>query len=519
MFSKLSKIRVKDSFYLICIAVFSLVFYILTLKGIYGNPPSTAIKNNLDQATKPFELSPERDRYILVQNLAQKHSFALSQSLADAAYPDDGYYQGRFYIFFAPGISLFALPFYFLGSLAHLAQIGSYFMISLFAIANLLIIFKISRDMFKLPVWISLLSSLIFGFGATSWSYAVTLYQHQPTAFFIMSGFYAAWRYSQREKLSWIWGVIVWLNYALALLIDYPNVVLMFPVMLYFFLVSWRIIKDKTRYIFSFRLAFLATTVFFLLINGWHAYFNYTNFGSPLRVSGSLTSYKTIKERNLFKTKSGQAQIQQIASNKQPIHFFHEEQFTRGAGILLFSVDRGIFFYSPIFLLGILGVLSCLRKITLETAILMAIPAVDFFLYCSWGDPWGGYAFGPRYLIPAMASLSIFCGIWLAQIRHKMIGKLIALLLFMYSSAIALLGVLTTNAVPPRIEAVYFHTSYGYPLNYIYLLEGRSSSFLFNQLFMQHISLIAYYLVLYEILLVVAYIVIFIVPMFSHHES
>lgn len=512
-------IRVKDSFYLVCISIFALLFYILTIKGIYGNPPSTSIKNNLDQATKPFELSPERDRYILTQSLAQNGSFALSQPLADAAYPDDGYYNGRFYIFFAPGISLFALPFYYIGSHFNIAQIASYFMISIFAIGNLLVLFKISRDIFKLPVWSSLFVVLIFGFASTAWSYAVTLYQHQPTTFFIMSGFYSVWKYKQRKKFSFVWGMIVWLNYALAILIDYPNVVLFFPVIAYFFLSSWKIIKDKVEVTFSFRLAFLTTIIFFLIINGWHAYYNYTNFGSPLRVSGSLTGYKAIKEQKLFQKKSGQEKIKQIAAKKQPIHFFHEEIFTHGAQILLYSVDRGILFYSPIFILGLMGIFYSLRKISIEFAILTAIPAVNFFLYCSWGDPWGGYAFGPRYLIPSMAALSVFVGIWCAQVKHILLGKVIAFMLFVYSSAIALLGVLTTNAIPPRIEAVYLHTQYGYPLNYIYLLNGRSSSFLFNQFFSSYISLIGYYLVIFEILLVFVYVAVFITPMFKQYES
>src|SRR5438105_2097142 len=129
MFGKLSNLshmfRLKDVHVAWLIFIVSLCLYTLTLKGVYGNPPATSIKNNLDKTSRPFELSPERDRYILILSLAENRSFALSKTLADAAYPDDGYYNGRFYIYFAPGISLFALPFYFIGEIFHVAQVAT----------------------------------------------------------------------------------------------------------------------------------------------------------------------------------------------------------------------------------------------------------------------------------------------------------------------------------------------------------------------------------------------------------
>src|SRR5579859_8026983 len=220
-----------------CIAIFtiSLIMYSLTLRGVYGNPPGNSIKNNLDQASKPFELSPERDRYILTLSLAENKSFALSPILAEAAFPDDGYYNGKIYIFFAPGISLFALPFYLLGHMVNMAQVGSYFFISLVASTTLIFLFKIARNIFNMPVGAALTAPLVFAFGSTSWSYAITMYQHHVTTFFIISSFYAVWKFKQQKKYSWVWATLIWTNYALAIFIDYPNAMLLLPVMVYFF--------------------------------------------------------------------------------------------------------------------------------------------------------------------------------------------------------------------------------------------------------------------------------------------
>src|SRR5258708_865536 len=509
----------RDKLFLFILIFLGVIFYTLTLKGIYGNPPGKSIKNNLDQASKPFGLSPERDRFLLTQSLAENKSFALSQELADAAYPDVGYYKGKFYIFFAPGISLFALPFYSIGKYFNLAQVASYSVITLFAIGNMIFLYKISREILKLPVWISILTSLIFAFGSTSWSYAVTLYQHHATTFFIISGFYAVWKYKQKKKFGWVWGFITWLNFALAGLIDYPNIILMAPVMLYFFLSSCNITPIRSKLTISLRTAFLTTSVIFFLITALHGYYNYVNFGDFKRVSGSLTGYKAIKEQKLFEKKNGQAQITKIGDNKQPIHFFKQENFIHSSSTLLFSRDRGLFLYSPIFILGILGIFYKLKKMSMETAILLGTMGSIFFLYSSWGDPWGGYAFGPRYMIPVMAVLSLFIGIWLSKFKYQLLGKLITFLLFIYSIGIALVGVLTTNSVPPKVEADYFKVPYNFILNFQYLLQGRSSSYIYNQYFANHISLLGFYLILTEVLIMIVYGVLFFLPKLKVYED
>ena len=58
----------------LCIFFVGLAFYILTLRGVYGNIKGSEIKNNLDQGAKPFELSPERGRFILTLSLAESNS-------------------------------------------------------------------------------------------------------------------------------------------------------------------------------------------------------------------------------------------------------------------------------------------------------------------------------------------------------------------------------------------------------------------------------------------------------------
>src|SRR3989344_8706091 len=116
----------KKIFPYLIIIILGVILFSLTIRGIAGNPDASMFKNNLDQATKPFELSPERGRYAHVFSLAESNKYDLTQEWADAVYPDVGYYQGRFYSFLAPGISYLALPFYMLGKAYGLAQVGTF---------------------------------------------------------------------------------------------------------------------------------------------------------------------------------------------------------------------------------------------------------------------------------------------------------------------------------------------------------------------------------------------------------
>ncbi len=509
----------KSKLLFILILVVSAVLYIATLRGIPGNAPGYLIKNNLDQASKPFELSPERGRYILVLSLANNHRFSLSKELAEAAFPDVGYIDGRFYVYFAPGISLLALPFYLIGSLFNLGQVATFAAISIFALLNIVVLYRICRDMFKLSIGPSFLAPLIFAFGSIALSYSNTLYQHHVTAFFITSSLYAVWRYRKEEKFSWLWALYVWVCYGLAIGIDYPNGVLMLPVMIYLAFSTFPLKQTEKKLTISIRLSGIITAIAFVLITALHGYYNYVNFGSPTKLSGSIIGYKQFLETKEKGTRKGEQLLKKLQSEKNVSGFFQEENIPFSPYTLLISADRGIFLYAPIYILAVLGIFSVLRKLNSEINAILGTIGVHFFLYSSWGDPWGGWAFGPRYMIPSLAVLSIFIGIWLQKYGKHLWAKLLTLILFTYSSAIAFMGAVTTNAVPPKVEADFLKMKYNFLHNYDFLMSGKSSSFIFNEYFSQIMSLQQYYTILFVTAVVMCYILLFIVPMLYKDET
>jgi hypothetical protein len=504
---------------ILLIVIFATTMYVLTLRGVPGNPtPATA--KSLEGPTNPFELSPERGRFAHVMSLGETGKYELTQQLADFVYPDVGYHDGRFYGFFAPGIAYMALPFYEFGKQYGLSQVVTFGFVSFISVLALVLLYLVGREILGLPVWASLLACLIFGFGSTAWSYAVTLYQHHVTTFFALASFYAAWRFRTGGRWSSLWGFVVWACYALAFTIDYPNLFLLLPVMVYFAFGSFRAEHTERGIRIGFRSAALITIAVFLAIMALHFSFNAEHFGAWNKLAGGIIDYRTILEDNLLDHPDPEAAITARAAQKSVVGFFHEDNFNEGVSVLFFSSDRGMFFFGPIFILALFGAWHLARrKGNLETRSLIGLVLTNIFLYASWGDPWGGWAYGTRYLTLTMSVLSLFIAAWVAAEPRKLWKGMLAFALFLYSSAVGLLGALTTNAIPPRSEAVGLNMGWNFLQNWEFFKDGRSGSFFYRVFAEPHISLDEYFAMIYAVLVFVALVLLFVIPRFERSHD
>lgn len=492
----------------IIVLIFSLALYGLTLRGEKGNLSDKQIR----QEAKTLESSNERSRFALTKSLVEKQTFAIPSDLANALKPDVAVYKGRYYIYFPPGISLMAVPFYLLGREFGMTQLFTFSLPALFALSNILLLYLISRRVFKLPIWASLLAGFVYAFSSISWAYAVTLLQHQVTTFLILSSFLAIFAYRSSKKFGIGTGIYVGLAYGWSLWVDYPNPILMSPIVIYFLLSSLNFSIDRLVFKFSLKLEVLLLALAFLALVGVHGYYNLVNFGSPTRLSGSLVGYSTLQEQSLNEKTGKLSKVALKIVNKDPVKFFKEQSLPNGLYTLLVSDDRGLMLYCPIFILAILGMFSLRKRWTFDYSILVSLVSVFIFLYSSWGDPWGGWAYGPRYLIPVMALLSPFVVVWISQARFNIVRRVIFALLFAFSSAVALLGALTSNLVPPKVEGVYLHLKYNFLRNVDFLVQGKTNSYAFNQFFAGKLSLMQYYFVIYALVMIFTLFILFILP-------
>ena len=491
----------KDSKIITAIIFLVLVLYTLTLRGAFGIPGIGDFKENLEKPSGAFELSPERGRYVHVVALAEKGDFALTRDWADVAYPDVGVAGGKFYSFFAPGVAYFAVPFYLIGAKFNLAQVAVFFMEIIIGAISAAFIYKIARNIFALSAPASFFSVLVFAFASSAWNYSITLYQHLFTVLFMTTAFYAAWKFrNESGPYSRLYASWVWAAYALSIFVDYPNAAMMLPIMLYFAYSTFSVKKLEEGVAISIKWAAIATVIVFVLAMSFQFWHNAHYYGSWLQLAGGIAGYHKEIPINM----ESPEQTQDIGA------FFSERNIPKGFYVLLFSDERGLFFFYPIFILSLFGTRLFWKKsrdigIRAEYILALSLIFVNLALYSSWGDPWGGWAYGPRYLIPSMAFLSIFAGAFISGGVFTRFKKNLALLLFLYSSAIALLGALTSNAIPTKSEAILLPAhKHNFLLNLDFLNKNQSSSFIYNTYFDGKFSLEAYYLAIYIVIALAA---------------
>lgn len=503
----------------ICIAILIFTFaaglYALTLRGGFGNATTLSEANKLTQVGQPFESSHERSPYASM--VALMHGQVdLTTEWANFASPDVGYIGGKFYSFFPVGVPALIYPLYSLGLPYNVGLLAGFSTMAIMSLLSMLLLVLIAKQVFKMPFWAALAVGLLFAFATTSWSYAVTIYQHAPTVTCMLFGFYAAWQYARAGKFAWLWSALGGIAYGVAIFIDYPNALLCAPNMVYMVVSSINFKENKQAWSLHIRASILAGLLLFGAITAGHLYYNKQVFGSALQFHNPAPRY-TPETFDALRAKLQEKQTTNKASTALSI--FNEYSLGQGVYELSVALDKGIFFYSPIFLLAILGLVKFRKRFKLEHAIFVSMAFINVAMYASFGDPWGGWAFGPRYLIPTMALLSVFAIVPIIEGRSIFFKKIVTLLLIAYSSAVAILGVVTTNLVPPKVEADYLHLKYNYLRNFDFIKSNTSDNFIYNTYLIQHMTLLQYAEVIFGIIILLFIVVLFLLPLLYKKEN
>jgi len=164
--------------------------------------------------------------------------------------------------------------------------------------------------------------------------------------------------------------------------------------------------------------------------------------------------------------------------------------------------------FTPVLLFGILGIILAYRASHPIYPVLVGVLVVNLVLYSLWGDPWGGWAFGSRYLIPGYAVLSIFLSIFLSRSRLTRLGLLVFFLTAVFSVAVNTLGAVTTNRNPPRVEILELERVSGLPQKYTFarnwdfLTANLSKSVVYQTFASAYINSVQYYFLVTTVILV-----------------
>lgn len=446
----------------------------LSVRGLSGNPRAEELNSSRWSFDGPLELSPERGRFALIYSVVENNSLIFTVSVARLALPDlaiNG--AGEYVSLFAPGVSFLAIPGYIIGKYFGASQVGAYMTVVLFALANVVLVSVIAQRL-GARRYAAVLGGLVFLFATPAFAYGVDLYQHHITVFILL---FAVWLLIAFRS---IWSIaFVWFLCATSIVIDNPNLFLMFPVGVFALLRLCSFIGENKIVWWKNSLLSLLTFVGFVAPLMFFAWYNDAAYGDPFQLPGTLQSVSEIGLDGKSTTEStyekGVLTSEQIASReavkgeKTAVGFFKTRYLYNGFYIHVLSPDRGMVFFAPVILLGIAGFILLYRRNHKEASLILATIGANVLLYSMWGDPWGGWAFGSRYLIPTYALLAIGLGIALSEWRRTWWFVVLFLVLFVYSSGVNTLGALTTSANPPKIQVLALESQTAHEQKYTFI--------------------------------------------------
>lgn len=481
----------------------------LTIKGQKGNP----IYFQSEKDTRvggPFESTNSNSRYALTEAIVEHGTFFFTDHLARFASPDIVEYQGKYFSIFTPGVPFIGVPFYLIGKLFGYPQIATYSVNIIFALLNFYLVSKLARNL-GAGFYTSFASGLLFLFGTNALAYSLTFTQHHISTFILLLAVLNA-----TAKRTFINNIFFGALLGIGLLVDIPNAIVMFPIALFVFFKNINIRKENQKIIASLKISAIGIIIGLIPLLSVFAWYNYSLTGSYTKIGQLLgrTDFP-VKSEKLQLTRT-QVEAQGRIENKEPQLIktpYNPRELLTGFYILLFSNERGWFYYSPIISIGLIGLYLAYRN--KETRVLTvlsgAVIGVIVLSYSMFGDPWGGWSFGPRYLITASAIASAGIGVAFAKFKKNLAFAILLSILAAYSILISTLGAMTTNAIAPKVEAVNLADPIPYTYEYnLQFVSNNASSSLFYNLYLSRILSVRDFILIYSsaifLILIAAYV-------------
>ncbi len=467
------------------ITTFIIVFilYVLLSRGFIG----VTSYGSFDDITDPvlrssFESSQERARYSQMLSFVTQGKLSIDD-VKDFAKPDLAWINNHYYPAYPPGLSILLSPFFAIGHLLNAPMVFVNLANALLTLLTGYLLYRVSKRIgFSYDE--SLLIGVIYTASTLVLSYGTTLYQHTLSGLLLFVILYLHLVNSNASS-SWFLLLLQGLLVSAAYLVDYPNIVPALVIFIATCITKLHYSEDAVKLYITVRSnllwLFLGLLVGFILIG----LINYSLFGQAF----ILTNRYNLRVLDLHNiTYTYESLNSSMFSEVVYAEKFNIHNLFRGIHILLFSVDRGLFIYTPILLL-LAFTIKRFGNPNLRNLLLLTFFS-NLLLYSMYDDPWGGWAFGPRYLIPTLPMLVLLLA---PLLRVGIPKKVLYLFILPFMSIIPLLGATTSNLVPPSIEQNLTIPS-SFLTNIEYLRSGYTGSFVFNHLFRDYMSLTWYFL-------------------------
>lgn len=459
--------------------ILTIILLAVAIRGQTGNPIYYQTEHNT-QMGGPFEASNSTSRYALVEAIVKQGTFLLNPALAKFASPDVIINNSGNYIsIFTPGVSFIGIPFYILGEKFGMPQLFTYLSVFIISILNAFLITKLS---YKLGAgyYTGILGGLTFLFATNALPYSQTFTQHQASVLIILLSVLTLF-----GPRTWIKNIILGALLGAGILIDAPNVFFLMPIFIYVLSKHFNLKFNRKKLIIFFKLnifGIIIGVIPFLILFGLYNSATTGYYLKPAQTGGQrFTATSVVTKKNVNTSNAPKIKISLPFNPRYQLDSLYT---------LLISNERAWIYYSPVLFLGIPGIfiLYKRKKFNKIGIILISIALTNIIVYSMFSDPWGGWAFGPRYLIPGAAILSIFFTITAEKYKKNIVFAVILFTLTVYSVFINSLGALTTTSIPPKQEAEHLSSPIPYTYRYnLNLLEKNFSASLIYNLYIKSI--------------------------------
>lgn len=314
--------------------------------------------------------------------------------------------------------SLLTIPLAWLGMVLPfwgVVQSGMLFNVIVTALTGLLVFLYVRRLGHSSST--GLISGLVFGLGTMAWPYAKYLFSDPLSGLSLLASAYFLLHLASLGGTAGLkpallsgacLGLAIATRFANAVLIPLFVAVLVAYLLRRDGIAAWPTVGSRLSGLLS--TVWRETCAFLLPLLLWGivmAAYNYLRFGNPLTTG-----------------------------------YLPEESFSapwvRGILGLLISPGRGLFLYCPILLALIPAWPSFFRRHRLEAIFLALISLSYLLLYGKWFMWHGGFAWGPRFLVPIIPLLIIMLSPLVERLRGRWLGLFWAL--FAVSVAVQVLG-------------------------------------------------------------------------------
>ena len=357
-----------------------------------------------------------------------------------------------------PAPAILAVPFYLIGWLSsrlpvealRLSMLQTAFWLN--AVVTALTGVLLARAVLALGYSLrtAVLAGAIFGLGTIAWPYATHFFGEPVSALAIFGLFFALLRLRQTGAPRYALlgglaaGVMITTSAAHAVLLAPFGVYLLYAIHVWARRRAagadgW--FRAAIRYLWAAVGRLLVFAVPLAALAGLLVLYNLVRFGTPLS-----TGY----------------------------HFESGEGFNAnwllGLWGLLFSPYRGLFWYTPLAILSVLAWPGFIRRHRAEGWLTAVVALVMVALFGKWWMWWGGFAWGPRFLVPLAPFLVLVLAPWLefspARGAWPVVRRVLLIVVLAFSFIVQLLAV-TANYVNYEIALRgLYPTDWADPLKY-----------------------------------------------------